>query len=161
MVNRNGTPQSPQSSIQILTIIHLALFVGVLLFGIVALTIKPEKGIILDASNVFMFVVPIMAAAAIGGGRFLYRQLLKTAIAKPTVKEKLATYQVAFIARFALLDGVSFLSIMAYLNTGNLFYLLVVGVMLTLFIILRPTKDRIFTDLNLTYDEQSDFSSLQ
>jgi hypothetical protein len=159
MINQQYIPQTPKDYLKIITIIYLGLFAGILLFSVAAFAITPQKGMILDASNVFVLVVPIVAIMGIAFSVVLYKQQLKAAIAKPTLKEKLMNYQTAFIMRFAALEGAAMFSIVAYLKTGNLFCLVITAVMLAIFLIFRPTKDRICNDLNLGYDEQTDFNS--
>ena len=163
MVNRDGTPQSPQSTFKTITIVHMALLAGLILFGLVVLVIQPEKGIIINDSNVFFYIVPGLALAAIFVSITVFKKQVNTALNKPTVKEKITFYCSALIQRFAFLQGSSLLGIVVYLQTGNLFYLLMSGIIIIYFISIRPTKDRMLTDLNLTsYVEQSsDFSNLQ
>jgi len=154
------SPQTPQSYLKTNSIIHLAMVTGQFLFGLIAFIETPQKGLdITNTKDPFLFVVPILAIGCFAFSRFLFSKNLNIAISKPTLKEKLAFYQSAIITRFAPLEGASLLGIGSYLQSGNLLFLIISGVIALYFLSLRPTKDRIENDLNLTYEDKILFSS--
>ena len=136
------------------------MFIGQLLFGLAALSITPQKGI--DVSNtkdVFLFVVPIMAVGCFALSAFLFKKNLSIAVNKATLKEKLMAYQTAFIVRFAPLEGASLFGIVCFMQTGNLLFIIISGLLALYFLSLRPTKDKIENDLNLSYEDKMLFDS--
>lgn len=154
------SPQTPQSYLRINSIIHIAMFTGQLLFGLAALAITPQKGIdISGAKDPFLFVVPIVAIACFLLSIFLFKKNLNIAVNKATLKEKLMAYQSAFIVRFAPLEGASLFGIVTYMQTGNLLFIIISGLTAFYFLSLKPTKDRIENDLNLSYEDKILFDS--
>jgi hypothetical protein len=159
MVNPNQQ-QTPQSYLRTITIIHLALVAGQILFAVVVLNITREKGIDLHSTNdPFFFAALILAVAAMVGSVFIFQKLVADAVTKFTLKEKLMTYQSALIVRFALLQGASMFAIVVNMLTGNLFYLIISCVLILSLIIIRPTKNKIENDLNLSYEDKILFES--
>jgi len=136
------------------------MFMGQLVFGLLSLTITPQKGIdISNTNDPFLFIVPIVAIGSFALSLYLFKKNLNIAINKPTLKEKLAFYQSAIITRFAPLEGASLLGIVTYLQTGNLLFIIISGLTALYFLSLRPTKDRIENDLNLSYEDKILFDS--
>lgn len=159
-MDKQITPQTPQSYLRTISIIHIALFMGQLLFGLVALIIMPQKGInITNTRDVFLFVVPIMAIGAFAASIFLFKKNVDLAINKNSLKEKLMQYQTALIIRFSLLNGASLFGIVCYMQTGNLLFIIISGLLALYFLSLRPTKDKIENDLNLSYEDKILFDS--
>ena len=83
-------------------------------------------------------------------GSFLFTQQISKLDDKNSLKEKLAGYQTALIIRFAIAEGPSLLGIAGYMLSGNVIYLILVGINVLYFILIRPTKDQMAEDLNLT-----------
>ena len=152
------TPQTPQSYLKLISIIHIAMFIGQLLFSLAVLSITPQKGI--DVTNtVFLFVVPAVAIGCFALSAFLFKTNLNIAVNKVTLKEKLMLYQSALITRFAPLEGASLFGIVTYMQTGNLLFIIISGLLALYFLSLRPTKDKIENDLNLSYEDKMLFDS--
>jgi len=63
------------------------------------------------------------------------------------------------IVRLALLEGSSLFGIVVYQLTSNLLYLAISGIIILFFIIIRPTRDKIETDLNLDYRDKAELDS--
>jgi hypothetical protein len=59
------------------------------------------------------------------------------------------------------LDGASLFAIVVSSVRGNLFYLLIAGAIILFMLVLRPTKDKIENDLNLSYDDKMQFESFE
>lgn len=68
-------------------------------------------------------------------------------------------YQTALIIRFSLLNGASLFGIVCYMQTGNLLFIIISGLLALYFLSLRPTKDKIENDLNLSYEDKILFDS--
>ncbi|HWZ03158.1 MAG TPA: hypothetical protein VNX40_06060 [Mucilaginibacter sp.] len=147
---------TPIALIKTTIIIHLALLIGQVLFGAAVFFITPNAAINLKPGNdVFFYVLPFMIVMTIFLGSFLYKQQLANASEKTTIKEKLGVYQTAFIFRAAMSEGASMFGIVCMMITGNLFYLILVGVNALYFIWIRPTREKIEDTLNLDYNEKA------
>lgn len=151
-------PQKSQAYLKTNSLIHLALFMGQLLFTIAVLAIIPQTGI--DYENTgdpFTYLVPLIAVICIVLSNYVYRQQINLAIHKLTLKEKLVTYQTALIQRLAFLEGASLFGIVAYMRGGNLFFIIISGILMLYCLSIRPTKNRIVNALHLGYDDKAVF----
>lgn len=159
MINQN-LRQSPKTMLKTIPLIHLGLLGGQVLFAIIVLVITPLGKFSINIPNdPYLLAVPIMAIGSFTASVVLYRQLLTTAISKPTVQQKVTGYQTAMIVRLALLEGSSLFGIVVYQLTSNLLYLAISGIIILFFIIIRPTRDKIETDLNLDYRDKAELDS--
>ncbi|SDT54711.1 hypothetical protein SAMN05216490_3982 [Mucilaginibacter mallensis] len=159
-MNNQNLPQTPKTFLRTITIIHLALLVGQVIFSVLVFTIT--KSTFIDLTNTkdpFLFVAPILAVACFIASNFMYKLRLSEAINKPTLKGKLMGYQAALIIRCALLEGPSLFGIVTYMVTRNFLFLLISGLIILYFITIRPTKDKIANDLNLDYEDKMQFDS--
>ena len=150
--------QTPDSLIKTMSIIHLALLAGQMLLalGAFAQSTKIFFGI-MYLDDYYVYVVPVLAMAGLFGGYVLFKKQLKAIRYKSPMSEKLAAYQNALIIRFALLEIPSLFAIAAYMVIGNLFFLAVSGFLMIYFIFLRPTTEKIDTDLQLDLDDPMRF----
>ncbi len=154
------TQQSPKAILKTIPLIYLGLLGGQVLFAITALAITPSGKFSINAPNdPYLIVVPIMAIGSLTASVMLYRQLLAAAINKPTVQQKVVGYQTAMIIRLALLEGASLFGIVVYIVTTNLLYLTISGVLIAFFITIRPTRDKIETDLSLDYKDKAELEN--
>ena len=159
MYNQNAAPD-PKNFVKTNVIIHFALLVGQVLFGIAVFFITQNPVVDLHPVNdVFIYVAPFMIVFTIVLGTFLYNQQLKKVTEKTTIKEKLSLYQTAFIIRDAMSEGASLFCIVCVMNTGNLVYLIAAGINIIYFIWIRPTKAKIEDSLNLDYNEKAAMES--
>lgn len=159
MYNQNQ-PVNPQNFVKTTVIIHLALFMGQVLFAAVTLFISVNPVINLKPVNdPFFYISPALVIFGIFMGNFLFRRLQAKIAEKPSLKEKLTAYQTALITRYALSEGASLFGIVCMLLTNNAYYLIVTGVNIIYFIILRPTKFKIQDDLGLGYGEQAELDA--
>ncbi|WP_422107933.1 hypothetical protein [Winogradskyella sp.] len=137
-----------------MTILHYAYSLAVLVFGTIALYITDNATMNLnDTNDIFFYLVPILGMGGPIASHFIFNNLLKAVHAKPTLKEKLVSYQSARIIRLALIEGPAILGIVIFMTTTNLFYLVISGVLLVYMIFLRPTHSVIREDLNLNAEQ--------
>lgn len=146
---------NPQSAAKVLSIIHLGLLMGQVLFALAVYYITPQKGFVLSGNEPFVFVGLALAIGGFIGGNLIFKQTLAKIAPDATLSRKVSAYQTAFIIRAALMEGASLFSVVAYMLGGNLFFLALTAVIVLYFITLRPTKEKIAADLNLDYNEKS------
>lgn len=141
----------------ILTILFGALlFSQIVIVGIMYfLTISGSFPSDSSLDGTFQMVVAIVTAGCVAASFLLYKMLMQSAQSKPNLSEKLAAYQSAFIIRCALLEAPTLLASIACFLTGNLLYLIVAAAMLVLFVMNRPTLQRISEELALDYQENT------
>ncbi len=145
--------QQPNSFLKTITIIHLALLMGQLIFAVLAFTINGSTAIVIDTNDTYLFVEIIMVIGCFIASTILFKRQLVEAIQQGDVSSKLTRYQTALIIRCALLEGASLFGIVNYMISGNLLYLIISGLIILYFLSFRPTKEKIKEDLQLSYDE--------
>jgi hypothetical protein len=137
-----------------LTKIHLAIclaLAGVIIvfFYVLAPTIEPNDSL----GMTFEFVVPLVAILSIGAGIFVSRQRLKSITNEMSLVDKLNTYKLASIVKWATVEGAALFASIAYILTFHnnlILYATMLGVYL---IYTRPIKSKIIEDLKLSDEE--------
>lgn len=159
MYNQTNS-STPNALIKVTIIIHLALLIGQVLFGVAVFFITPNALLDLKPGNDPLFYIsPFLVIMGIVLGTFLFKQQIGKVIDKTTMKEKLSVYQTAFIIRAALSEGASMFGIVCMMLTSNLLYLILVGINVVYFISIRPTREKIEEALNLDYNEKAALDS--
>lgn len=159
---KNSTAQiTPNKFIKTLSIIHLALMMGPVLFGFV--TYSQSKNSFQGFSStedIFFIIIPIVALSGIFMGNLLFNKLVKSAIKADGLKSKLTGFQTASLIRYALIEGPAFLGVIAFQITENLTYLYIAAFLILFLYLLRPTKDKIERGLELKGKEKDQFNRL-
>jgi len=155
MISKQPQNQSPATIVKTLSIIHMALAAGQILFAAVTFIIpkSQEKG---AANDMLIYIAPVLAITCFIAGHFLFLKLLSNIRRDTPLKAKLIAYQSATIIRLALLQGPSLFSIIGFLLTGKLIFLAIVGALVAYFIYVRPSRQKIEDDLNLDYEEKAE-----
>ncbi|KXO01326.1 hypothetical protein LS48_02380 [Aequorivita aquimaris] len=157
-MEKNTSPITPKSFLRTFTLIHLVLVASVLIFGLMMfLQTKNQELIFTYSGDVMFFVVPFMAIAGIVAGNYLYGNIIKGLASKNTLMEKLNGFQSASVVKYALLEGPALLGIVAFMNEGNQYFLIISLLLLGWLIMQRPTRDRVERDLMLQGPLKSEF----
>ncbi|MEX0313286.1 MAG: hypothetical protein AB3N18_03840 [Allomuricauda sp.] len=152
---------TPGGFIWTLSIIHLGLFVGPLVFGIIAYRESEVTNLGFSGmDDLYMIVVPVFATVSIVLGNFIFIQTIRNIPRTSSLKRKLEQYQTASIIRFGLAVAPVLFGIISFLITQNLLFLLFSGIILLYFLILRPTKKKIEDTLSLTGSDRKQFNKL-
>jgi hypothetical protein len=160
MNNNQGDAPNQQTFVKIIAIIYAALLIGQVLFGIVAFARTKGIGLNLKlGSDPFFYIVPFLIVAGMLFGNFLFMQQISKLADKNTLSEKLAGYQTALIIRFAIAEAPSLLGIVGYMLSGNVIYLILTTFNVLYFILIRPTKDKMAADLELTHEDKNAMGS--
>ncbi|MGZ2371423.1 hypothetical protein ACXR6G_16710 [Ancylomarina sp. YFZ004] len=150
--------QTSKQYFKSLKVIHIALLLGQLAFATLAYIINfitPISNGMEDLNDIFLILVSVITFGSIAAGIFITKSKLIAANEKPNLSDKLNDYRALTIARLALLEGPVFFAIISFLLTGNLIFLGFAGLILIIFIIQAPGKDKLINDLELTYAEKS------
>ncbi|OXA94311.1 MFS transporter [Flavobacterium oncorhynchi] len=128
--------------IKTLQIIHLAVCAGTILvyFFLGELSIEKLKNIpSIDSSSIVYVFIPVLAFVL---STFLFKSQLKQIDPKLKTEDKLPVYQTASIMRWTVLEGAAFLIL--FLKPDFILF----GLLIIIYLIfLRPTEERINTDL--------------
>ncbi|MCB0505270.1 MAG: hypothetical protein KDC58_07175 [Cyclobacteriaceae bacterium] len=157
MTTPSSGPQKTKTYFLVLSAIHLALFTGQFLFGIVAYYMNSTGDMTVgneELNQMFLVVIPLVAIGGIVGGIFLSKNQIGNIRQKQNLREKLTAYQTVLIIKYALLEGPSFLAIAGYLLTGNTIFMAIAAVIILLFIMNRPSTAKTITELELNQTER-------
>ncbi|MDO3624814.1 hypothetical protein [Mucilaginibacter sp. BT774] len=153
--NRSLKSITPDSMLKTLAFTHVALLAFQMLFAIVAFaqTTRIYFGV-MNMDDEFVFIVPVLALGGFFGGYLIFKKQKYILREKENFQEKLSGYQSVLITRFALIQGPSLFSIVAYILSGNVFFLLITALMSAYFIFLRPSREKVENDLRFDFDNQ-------
>jgi hypothetical protein len=102
----------------------------------------------------FVFIVPVLALGGFFGGYLIFKKQKYVLREKDTLSEKMTGYQSALITRFTLLVAPSLFAVVAYILSGNIFFLFITATMAMYFMFLRPTREKIENDLRFDFNDQ-------
>lgn len=139
-----------------LNILFLAFLAGQIVFALIFLfVVKPPE--VVDNTSSFSSILLLLSiclsVAGIFGGNVLYKKTVEKALIQPTAEQKLETYRGGLIMKYAMLEGPCLLAIIAYFLTGNMQFMYMAGLLIIIFIINKPSKDKIATELQLSGQE--------
>ena len=151
--NRTFKSITPDNTLKTLAFTHVALLAFQMLFAIVAFaqTTRIYFGV-LNMDDQFVFIVPVLALGGFFGGYLIFKKQKYVLREKESIQERLAGYQSVLITRFVLLQGPAVFAVVAYILSGNIFFLFITGLMSVYFIFLRPTHKKIESDLRFSFD---------
>lgn len=143
-------------------IIFFALLAGQLFFAFVAFFIINfiNGGFIKDIEiNEFKYyiilLVAFLAISAFSAGRFVFKNRLNAIKNITTLPEKIMAYRSVLIMQYAIIEGASFLSIVAFMLTGFMLLLGIAAILIIYFGTLIPSVTRTIKNLELNPgDEQ-------
>jgi hypothetical protein len=151
-------PQTTREYFRTLRIIFYALIAGQITFGLVIFfyhrMMQADAGL-QELRNIFFFIVPVFFIGGYFGGKFIFNLRMKTARSRANLTEKMDDYRSSLIVRYALLEGSSLFSIVAFLMTGEIIFLVIAAFIITLFFTMIPTPARAITDLELDLNDES------
>lgn len=152
-------PTVSQVYLRALTILHGSLMVGqIVMAGIFYFIFNAEKEPITGVAAASQSWVYIAGGATILGvlmSAQLFANQLKKAKSAHSFDEKMMGYRSALITRYAVLEAPSFIAIVGYFLTNNLLLFIFVGMILFLFLMYRPTRAGMVSDLELSPAEQA------
>jgi hypothetical protein len=136
-------------------IIFLALLAGQIIFLFISVflvqsgNVKPNDDLFL-----ILFIVDLMIITpAIVVGPMIYRGFIERANSKKLTQEKFVLYRQGVIIKLALVEAPTIFSIVGYLLTGSvLFLILAIGVLI-LFFFHKPTLEKFAEDFNIPLSE--------
>ncbi|MFT4986615.1 MAG: hypothetical protein ACI8U0_002261 [Flavobacteriales bacterium] len=149
-MQRANVEITPKKYISTITTIHLALVSGILMFGAVIYFQNDDWTLnFSETKNIFFYIVPLLGIVGIVGGNFFFKTQMEGLKSKPRLLDKVNGHKKAMIIKFAFIEAPALLGIMSSMQSGNLFYLIVAGLLFVYFISLKPTKSKIEESLAL------------
>lgn len=138
-----------------LSIIHLALLMGLVLFAGVAYYLLVSGNFIPDSglNDSFQLAVPIVLVGSLLAGVYIYRMRLQAIRSHSTLKEKLGAYQGAVLVHWVLFEAPAFFALVAFLLTNNYLFLGLAAFPILLLALANPSKEKAANDLELNLSE--------
>lgn len=155
------TEQTPRKFLKALTIVHIGLTSGAGLFTLVALLLNKDdlNTALAEENKIFLYVAPVFAVSAFLLSGLVFKNYLGKLKTKDSLKEKIAHYQSAFLSRLAFIEAATLFASIVFLITAYLPFIFISGLLLLYLFALRPNKQKVEEDLNLTYQEKVEFDS--
>ncbi|MEP7236757.1 MAG: hypothetical protein ABI685_02790 [Ferruginibacter sp.] len=145
------------SALKLLYILHKALLMGQLIFAGVCAYLVYTKAITPAAAElekILQVVALIITAGGVYAGIVIFKKkLLQIRDMQSDVKEKFAVYRSASIIQWALLEASSLFCIICFFLTGNYAFLALAAVIMFLFLMAAPSKNKILTQLQISESE--------
>ena len=134
---------TPGSFLRTLSLLHISLFAGLLLFSLFAYFQNGNVTVNIDQEDVFIYVVPILAAAGSLARQFFFLKLLQAIKTDEELQLKLGKYQSASLIKYALLEGPAFLALFAYYGNSNALHLVIAISLMAYLFVQRPTATKL------------------
>ena len=145
-----------------MSLLHVAFITGLVLFALIAVFIR-RTGMMGEGqsslNSIFQVVVPVFGLAGIFGGYLMATKLIDKLKDKSDLKEKLSGYRGAFVLMIACLEGPAIFAIIAYLLTSNYLLLGIALLLIIIMITLRPSKEKLASQLNLSAAERAEIDN--
>jgi hypothetical protein len=153
---------SPKEALRAITVFFYAMIGGLLMFAVIvtALTYL-ELPALTDKSTeqVFLIAVLIISIISISAAIRVYnKRIAEIHSIQRTLIEKFTMYRTALIFYLALCEGAGLFAIIVYFLTGNKLLLIAIAIVLLAMLVKRPEKFKIFNELQLSSEEQSELN---
>ncbi|MBK3519890.1 hypothetical protein [Carboxylicivirga marina] len=147
--------QNSKQFFRTLNLIHLAMLTGQLLFITVALHLKFSANAIntQELSFPFSLVVPLLTGICIVISKVLYTLLTKQTQTLSDIKDKMKLYMTSCIIQLALLEGAALFSVVVFMMTGEIYFLLFNLVLILFFWVAKPGREKAIIHLKLNNEE--------
>jgi MFS family permease len=143
-------------------VIWLSLIGGQVFFGLIAFYLNNNGSYYpqgKDLKDIFIYLVPVFAIYGLVAGSIIFKKRLNSSKNKTSLLEKLNDYRAALIIRYALLEGATFFSLVSYLMTGDQLFLYISILIIAMFIILKPSAEKVINDMELNPNERQMISN--
>ncbi len=107
-----------------------------------------------DLNDLMKYILIGLSFPAYFAGNFVRKNIINKINANAPLQEKLAQYQKATIIQWGAIDLPATFAGISFLLTRNTLYLIILAVFILLLYMLRPNKDRIADDLELSSEEK-------
>lgn len=150
-------PKHPE--IKALSILHIALLVGQVLFTLIAFYIAYSRDFsshspLQSYSNELILLCIVLGISGYFGGNILFRKKLDTINENSlSLSNKFNDYRGALIVRWAMLEFPILFCIILFFVTNNSTLLMIGCAFILLFLTTRPTLQKVASDLRVSEEE--------
>lgn len=139
-----------------LTTMYLALLAGQIVLFVIFLYLnltdpsrQPDP-----MGDILKYLVAILVINGFVVGQLIYKKRLIKLKSLDVLAAKLEAYRGAMIMRLALLEGPSLLALVLYFLTADLFFIMMTGFIIVIFLFFIPSRDKISRELELSSSEK-------
>lgn len=146
-----------KNQFNVLLKIYGSLIFGQILFFAVAMYFVEGQGGQLDASldEVFKILVPVFGIFSMFGAYKIYDIKISRIKNESTLLQKIQEFRTIKIIQWAVLEGAAFLSIVAFMYTGNYFHIIVFLFVMGFNFLYRPSKESFFDGVKISEADKS------
>ena len=144
-----------KSSFQQTNRIYLALLGGQMFFAAIIFFVLGTNENPVDTG--LGLALPFVMLGGMGAGYWIYNQRAIQGASLSSVSEKIMHYRVSNIIRLAMTEGPNLLALVMVLLEGQTSYWLYFAAGILAFLYFRPSKDKFFSDYQLSASEQQEF----
>ena len=144
-----------KNQINLLNMIHISLLVGMLLFLIVVIILIRGDQLIENRTldKVFMILAPLYGLIIMFFSRLIYNVSISKYLDGTDLANKIVHYRSAKIVSWALVESACFFALVATILTSNYLYVAVFIFLFGYFIMLRPSRQSLVSELQLSSNE--------
>jgi hypothetical protein len=141
-------------------IVYSALIFGMIIFFAIALFLVESKKFepVQSIDEILKLLIPLVGFAVMYFARVIYKKNISSVNFHDDLLSKFSRYRTFKIIQWSLVESVGFLSVVAFIITGNYFYTIVFLFMLGFFVLIKPTKEEFFRDLKISSEQKTMFS---
>ena len=139
-----------------LLMIHMAITMGQVVLSLIAFFMVDSIGIYLGLDDPFVLAVPFISIATIAVGNLLYKKKIEQIRSSQTGSDKISAFTIASIIRLALCEMGTLIAIVAYFQSGNLFFLIIAGIIILYFFSMTPTDSKLRRQAPFLFKDQSE-----
>ena len=152
-------PVTTRAYFRTLSILHLALIMGQIMFSLTACVVQlvgayNTSALTPDIYNVLRYLAPGMALLGIGFSWLLFSARIKALRSLPNATDQYTGYRSACILRYAILEGSSLIALVCFILSNDYLFLVIPAFIILVFIAIRPTKAALLKHLQPAYDQQ-------
>ncbi|MBB4808031.1 hypothetical protein HNP38_003371 [Chryseobacterium defluvii] len=151
---------SPASFLKQANTIFFALLAGMVIVGGMMYMMEPGKSFDFDFRNPLLILMVTLMIAGIFASNFLYHSFRNRIELKDPLSVKITKIRQALIIRFALIEGPAMSGVIFYMMEYNLAFLMLSALIVFYFVTLKPSKDKLMDDMNLTSEEKREFEKI-
>ena len=139
-----------------LRIIYWAMVSGQVVYFIVSLLLIQDEAIVLDRdyNDIWGLVIPIIVVIMVVSSKLFYNYMVNSGLEKSLEAQKIKTYKTSNVIKFALLEGANLLSVTFYLLTGDFLYAGMFIIVLGIFLLNIPGKEKFMIEFELSSVEK-------
>ena len=104
-------------------------------------------------NTIFMFITPVVVLTSILTSKFIYSKQVASFDRTSSLENKVISYRTNNILKLALLEGANIFNISIMIITANYFFAAFFIIIIALFFLNRPTKEKFIMDYEISSDE--------